>query len=241
MLQCCLNGTRAIKDHPALPVSPAQVADDVVSLAEVGVRSVHIHPRDLTGLEALAGPRIAPTVARLHSVAPTIAVGVTTAAWIQPDPTTRIDLLAGWAGLAAGKPDFASVNVHEDGWLAACEVLASARIGIELGVFHLEAAKVLRAAGVPAGVIRVLVEVQPAEPMAALAELDKLLDELSWLNVPILAHGEEGGAWPVLLEASRRGLDTRIGLEDVLVLPDGSPAHDNLDLVRAARELGAYE
>jgi uncharacterized protein (DUF849 family) len=45
----------------------------------------------------------------------------------------------------------------------------------------------------------------------------------------------------VLLEASRRGLDTRIGLEDVLVLPDGSPAHDNLDLVRAARELGVYE
>jgi uncharacterized protein (DUF849 family) len=43
----------------------------------------------------------------------------------------------------------------------------------------------------------------------------------------------------VLLEAVRRGLDSRIGLEDVLVLPDGSLAEDNLDLVRAARELGA--
>ena len=241
MLQCCLNGTRAIKDHPALPVSPAQLADDVVSLAEVGVRSVHIHPRDLTGLEALAGPRIAPTVARLHSVAPRVGVGVTTAAWIQPDTSARIDLLAGWAGLAAGKPDFASVNVHEDGWLTACEVLTSARISLELGVFHLDAARSLRAAGLPAGTIRVLVEVQSTEPMEALAELDKLLAELSWVDVPILAHGEEGGAWPVLLEASRRGLDTRIGLEDVLVLPDGSPAADNLDLIRAARELGAYE
>ncbi|HEX4225168.1 MAG TPA: 3-keto-5-aminohexanoate cleavage protein [Pseudonocardiaceae bacterium] len=241
MLQCCLNGTRAIADHPALPVSPAQIADDVVSLAEVGVRSVHIHPRDLAGDEALAGSRIAPTVARLHSVAPRVGVGVSTAAWIQPDTSTRLDLLAGWAGLATGRPDFASVNVHEDCWLTACEVLNSAKIGIELGVFHLEAAKALRAAGLPTGAIRVLVEVQPDEPMAALAELDRLLDELAWVNVPILAHGEEGGAWPVLLEASRRGLDTRIGLEDVLVLPDGSPANDNLDLVHAARELGAYE
>src|SRR5579875_3360593 len=128
MLQCCLNGTRALTDHPALPVSPAQIADDVVSLAEVGVRSVHIHPRDLTGKEALAGPRIAPTVARLHSVTPRVGIGVTTAAWIEPDTPRRIDLLTGWAGLAAGKPDFASVNVHEDGWLAACEVLTSARI-----------------------------------------------------------------------------------------------------------------
>ena len=239
MLQCCLNGARAMADHPALPVSPAQLADDVVSLAGVGVRSVHVHPRDLTGVEALAGPRIAPTVARLRSVAPRVGIGVTTAAWIEPDTPTRIDLLAGWARLTAGKPDFASVNVHEDGWLAACEVLVSARIGIELGVFHLEAAKSLRAAGLPAGTVRVLVEVQPDDPMSALAELDRLLDELSWVNVPILAHGEEGGAWPVLLEASRRGLDTRIGLEDVLVRPEGSPAADNLDLIHAARELGA--
>ena len=37
----------------------------------------------------------------------------------------------------------------------------------------------------------------------------------------------------------RRGLDTRIGLEDVLVLPDGSPATDNAALVAAARALGA--
>jgi uncharacterized protein (DUF849 family) len=38
----------------------------------------------------------------------------------------------------------------------------------------------------------------------------------------------------VLREAYRRGLDARIGLEDTLVLPDGSVAIDNADLVRAA-------
>jgi uncharacterized protein (DUF849 family) len=40
--------------------------------------------------------------------------------------------------------------------------------------------------------------------------------------------------WPVFAEAVRRGLAGRIGLEDTLVLPDGSPAAGNADLVRAA-------
>ena len=35
----------------------------------------------------------------------------------------------------------------------------------------------------------------------------------------------------------RQGLDARIGLEDVLHLPDGSLAPDNAALVRAARSL----
>jgi uncharacterized protein (DUF849 family) len=56
-------------------------------------------------------------------------------------------------------------------------------------------------------------------------------------GVPVLLHGEDGGAWPVLGLAAERGLDTRIGLEDVLTLPDGAPAPDNASLVRAALEV----
>ena len=56
---------------------------------------------------------------------------------------------------------------------------------------------------------------------------------------PRLQHGEDDNAWSALEDAVRRGVDTRIGLEDVLVLPDGSWAHDNAALVAAARELGA--
>ncbi|HEX3783047.1 MAG TPA: 3-keto-5-aminohexanoate cleavage protein [Pseudonocardiaceae bacterium] len=240
MLQCCPNGARRPEAHPALPVTPGELAEEVAALAELGITSVHLHPRDVTGAEALAGPQIAATVAQLRSVAPGVDIGVSTGAWIQPDTEARIDLLAGWAGLAAGRPDFASVNVHEDGWSRACAALTEAGIGIELGVFHLDAAKLLRDAGLPPSAVRVLVEVQDTDPLASLTELARLLDALAWVNVPLLAHGEEGGAWPVLLEAARSGLDTRIGLEDVLVLPDGSPADGNLDLVRAARELGAH-
>lgn len=44
-------------------------------------------------------------------------------------------------------------------------------------------------------------------------------------------------AWLALRVAGRLGLSTRIGLEDVLVLPDGSTASGNAALVRAARDL----
>lgn len=51
---------------------------------------------------------------------------------------------------------------------------------------------------------------------------------------PVLLHGQDGGAWPVLRLAGTLGLDTRIGLEDTLLLPDGGPARDNAQLIRAA-------
>ena len=54
------------------------------------------------------------------------------------------------------------------------------------------------------------------------------------LSVPVLLHGEGSSCWPALRHARSLGLATRVGLEDVLVLPDGSPAPDNSALVIAA-------
>ena len=57
---------------------------------------------------------------------------------------------------------------------------------------------------------------------------------------PVLLHGLDDSCWPLLRRAGRRGLQTRIGLEDTLLLPDGSTAPRNAELVRAAVEaLGA--
>ena len=56
---------------------------------------------------------------------------------------------------------------------------------------------------------------------------------------PRLQHGEDATAWLALEDAVRRGFATRIGLEDVLVLPDGARASGNAALVTAARDLGA--
>ena len=54
-----------------------------------------------------------------------------------------------------------------------------------------------------------------------------------------LQHGDGEVAWVLLKDAVRRGLDTRIGLEDTLSGPNGERTTGNEALVRAARELGA--
>lgn len=56
---------------------------------------------------------------------------------------------------------------------------------------------------------------------------------------PVLLHAEGPATWAVLAEAVSRGLHTRIGLEDTLLLPDGTPAPGNAALVTAALAAGA--
>ena len=163
MLQACLNGAREPGSHPSVPITPQQLAADAAGCAELGVTSFHLHPRDAVGLEVLAGPEVATSVSVVRAAVARAEIGVTTGAWIVPDPVRRSELVRGWAGLAAGRPDFASVNVHEDGWLAVADALRDAGIGIELGVFHLGAARTLLDAGVPSGTVRVLAEVRPGE------------------------------------------------------------------------------
>ncbi|MET7642493.1 3-keto-5-aminohexanoate cleavage protein [Streptomyces sp. NPDC005426] len=65
-----------------------------------------------------------------------------------------------------------------------------------------------------------------------------LISELSpAAEAPLLLHGEGPASWPLLLMAFSRDLSMRMGLEDVLHLPDGTTAEDNASLVRAARDM----
>jgi len=56
-------------------------------------------------------------------------------------------------------------------------------------------------------------------------------------SVPQLWHGYGARTWDVLSAAAAARCDVRIGLEDVLVLPDGRVAAGNAQLVAAAVEL----
>ena len=61
------------------------------------------------------------------------------------------------------------------------------------------------------------------------------LDRLG-IGAPRLQHGDGDATWVLIADAARRGLDTRVGLEDTLDGPGGEPAAGNAALVRAARE-----
>ena len=57
------------------------------------------------------------------------------------------------------------------------------------------------------------------------------------VTTPRLLHGKDATAWPMLAYAFSQGYATRIGLEDILMLPDGRMARDNAELVQAACSL----
>ncbi|MEU4368453.1 3-keto-5-aminohexanoate cleavage protein [Micromonospora chersina] len=233
VLKGCLNGGRLGAEHSAVPLTPGQLAADAVRCAEVGVAAVHVHPRDARGAESLDPAVIAAAVTAIRAARPGLPVGVSTGAWIAPEPADRVAAVRAWTVL----PDFASVNAHEPGAAAVAAALHERGVMVEAGLWTVAAVDAWRRWPVPTG--RLLVECL-AEPVdVALADADAILTALPTDRPPVLLHGEGPATWQVLAEAVRRGLDTRIGLEDTLVLPDGTAAPDNPALVGAARTLGA--
>ncbi|GAA1811771.1 3-keto-5-aminohexanoate cleavage protein [Actinomadura chokoriensis] len=231
MLQVCPNGPRT----EGVPVSPDEVAIAVRIAADVGAQDVHLHPKDDAGADTLDASRVAETVAAVRASTPSIRVGVTTGAWTAPDPAERAALVRSWTVL----PDHASVNFHEDGAELVAEALLERGVAIEAGLFSgTDAAeRFLRWPGAHR-VLRILAEVTDTDPRTATGTAKALLHAIgTGHGRPILLHGEDGGAWPVLRLAARHNLDVRIGLEDTLTLPDGSPAGDNATLVQTARAL----
>jgi uncharacterized protein (DUF849 family) len=80
-------------------------------------------------------------------------------------------------------------------------------------------------------------------PLRVLVEIDGGVDDARALaalapsGVPQLWHGQGPGAWEIVAAAAAAGHDARVGLEDVLVLPDGRTAPGNAELVASAIEL----
>lgn len=237
MLQAVLNGSRPEDAHPALPVLARELARDARAVARLGISAVHVHPREPRpdAQETLDPVHVGDAVAAIRAAVPGMEIGVTTGRWIEPDPGKRIEAVLAWGHLGVGKPDVCSVNVHEKGWVDVCRAAASVGIGVELGVWTSGDAVTLRSHGVPRGTARVLAESTVSDPQTSVAEAVRIMRALgAELRVPVLLHGEEDGAWPVLEYALRMGIDTRVGFEDVLVRPDGWLATGNDDLVRAA-------
>jgi uncharacterized protein (DUF849 family) len=233
-LKACLNGSRTPGEHPALPVTPAQLAAAARAAVDAGAEAVHVHPRDRDGRESLVAADVGAAVRAIRAACPGVPVGVTTGLWITGGVVRqRTTEVGGWAGLPDGdRPDFASVNVSEEGFAALVQLLATAGIGAEAGVWS--PAEAAPAAAVP--LEQVLVEVMRTPAAEAAAAADAILAALdrAGTGAPRLLHGEQEACWPLVAHAARLGLPTRIGLEDTLVMPDGSPAVDNAGLVRAA-------
>jgi uncharacterized protein (DUF849 family) len=237
-LKCCVNGVRQRADHPALPVTPAEVANDVARDLAAGADAVHVHPKDADGRDTLDPRAVAAVVTETRAISPAVSLGTTTGAWIDPDPYRRVAAIAAWTV----RPDFASVNWHEAGAEDVAVALLDRGVGVEAGLWHVEAARAWLESPLRNACVRVLVELADGlDEIETVVEADRILDVLHDApgnSAPILLHGQDSSAWPALRRAAELGLQARIGLEDVLTLPGGTRAPDNAALVTAARLIG---
>ncbi|WP_181766062.1 3-keto-5-aminohexanoate cleavage protein [Streptomyces albidus (ex Kaewkla and Franco 2022)] len=232
MLQVCLNGARDRSACPSLPVTAEELAGSARAAVAAGARDIHLHPKNTSGEDTLESAVVAEALTAVRAAVPGIPVGVTTGAWATPDPEQRAAQVRSWTVL----PDHASVNWHEPGASLVAAALLSRGIGVEAGVWSgTDAVRHLLDWPERHRVLRILAEVTDTGTRTAPHTAAALVDELRPADSPVLLHGEDGGAWPVLRLAALRGLDMRVGLEDVLHLPDGTPAEANADLVLAAR------
>jgi uncharacterized protein (DUF849 family) len=217
-----------------MPLTAAEFAADTAAAANAGATAVHVHPRDEHGRETLAGALVDAAVAAIRRENPGIPVGVSTGAWILPDPTARVDAIAAWR-----EPDFAGVNLSEVGHRDVMAALAAAGIAIEAGIWTVEDVNSLERSGYADRILRILVEPADDDGHAAIARaaaIDRALDAIG-IHAPRVHHGTGLATWGVLRRATDLGHGIRVGLEDTFVLPDGRAAPDNAALVAAALAL----
>ncbi|QEV73489.1 hypothetical protein CP983_34445 [Streptomyces chartreusis] len=227
-MQVCLNGPRGAGDGAVVPLSPEALAESAAGAVAAGATDIHVHPKTPCGQDSLSPRVLAPTLEAIRARV-SVPVGVTTGAWTEPDPVARLQRVRSWTVL----PDHASVNWHEAGAEELAAALIERGVGVEAGIWSgTDGAARFAASPLGPRVLRVLAEVTDTSAETAEASARALLAGLGpAFGRPVLLHGEDGGAWPVLRLAGRLGLATRIGLEDTLTLPNGERALSNARLV----------
>jgi len=226
-VKACLNGGRTRAEHPAVPQSPPELAADAIAVRDAGAFAVHVHPRDRGGAQTMDARSCDAAVAAIRAAVPGLPVGLSTSEAIDPDPFARAAAVRAWRE----RPDFVSVNFSELGWAGIVRAAVHAGIAVEAGLATTADAQALARSPFAHQIVRALVEVEGG------AEEARAIAQLIPAGIPQLWHGYGERTWEVLSAAEAARTDVRVGLEDVLVLPDGHVAANNAELVAAAVEL----
>jgi uncharacterized protein (DUF849 family) len=265
LIKAALNGGRTRAEHPAIPISPQELAASAEESVAAGAGAIHFHVRGADGRESLDADEVAKALAAVRASVPGTPVGISTGAWILRNAKLRHQAVSRWKDF----PDFASVNFKEDGALPLAELLLSRGIGVEIGLSDAAGARLFvestvrsgdrsKLAEIPisggAGVeveaispkglasrcLRILLEPFESSTEAALKTLEQIetMLDAAGVQLPRVLHGLNHTAWNLIDQAAARGYDTRVGFEDILSLPEGTLAPGNGALVlEAARRM----
>jgi uncharacterized protein (DUF849 family) len=193
---------------------------------------VHVHAFDDEGQETLDGTACAKVLKAIRSLCPTLAVSLTTSATIVSDSARRFEMVKTWSEM----PDLVTVNQGEPGIVALSELLLSRGVGLEAGLLTAEDARAFVRSGLADRCRRVLIEPEDEVEDAAVQHAAVMEDILFRAGIQLeqIHHGYGMACWKVNQRALARGHGIRTGLEDIPFLPNGEPAKDNAELIRAA-------
>jgi len=211
------------------------IAKAAEAAIRAGASSVHVHAFDQAGRETLDGTACGEVLRSIRRRCPGTPISLTTSATIVPDPAERFRVVAAWDEL----PDLVTANQGEAGIVELCELLLARGVGIEAGLLTVNDAHAFVGSGLAARCRRVLIEPLELDVDVALhnaAAIENVLLEAG-VTIEQVHHGYGVASWAVNRRALTRGHGIRTGMEDVTVLPDGSPAKDNAELVMAAVQL----
>jgi uncharacterized protein (DUF849 family) len=231
-LQAALNGDRI---HPAAPRTPTAIAEAARAAVDAGAQSVHVHAFDHAGRETLDGAGCAKLLRAIRALCPETPISLTTSATIVADPAERFRIVAAWQEM----PDLITANQGEPGIVELCELLLSRGVGIEAGLLTVEDAQAFVLSGLAGRCRRVLIEPLDADPDAAVEHASRIEEIVVSAGITLeqVHHGYGIACWAVNRRGLARGHGIRTGLEDITLLPDGTQARDNADLVAAAARL----
>jgi len=228
-LQAALNGSRI---HPGAPRNPAAIAESARGAVNAGAQSVHVHAFDEAGRETLDGKTCAEVLRAIRTLCPQTAISLTTSETIVSDPEERLRRVGAWEEM----PDLVTANQGEVGIRELCELLLSRGVEIEAGLLSAEDARAFVRSGLAGRCRRVLIEPLDLDPAVAVrhaAEMEEIVTSAG-ITLEQVHHGYGIACWAVNRRALKRGHGIRTGMEDVTVVPDGTEARDNAELVAAA-------
>lgn len=231
-LQAALNGDSG---HPATPRTPLAIAQAALAVVRAGAHSVHVHAFDATGRETLAPHAYGAVLRAIRHSCPGLPVSLTTSAAIVPDPEERLRQVQAWEVL----PDLVTANQGEAGINVLVEHLLARGVELEAGLMTVADARAFVASGLAARYRRVLIEPLELEVGTALQNVAAIEEVVLSAGITLeqVHHGYGIACWAVNRRALDRGHGIRTGLEDISVLPNGTPAADNGALVEAASHL----
>ena len=231
-LQAALNGDRI---HPAAPRHPAAIAQAARRAVDAGAQSVHVHAFDDAGRETLKGDACARVLRAIRALCPETPISLTTSATIVGDPEERFRMVEAWEEM----PDLVTANQGEPGIVELCNLLLSRGVAIEAGLLSTDDAHAFVLSGLADRCRRVLIEPLDADPETAVrnaASMEEIVVSAG-ITLEQVHHGYGIACWAVNRRGLDRGHGVRTGLEDVTLLPDGTQALDNAELVAAAAQL----